>query len=110
MSVDAQLRALSDPTRLSILRALLRGEMQAGAIAAAFPVSRPAISHHLKVLSAAGLVRMRRQAQSRLYTVDAAAVRELRARFDRFWDGALPRLKAVVEADERAKRRGRRSG
>jgi DNA-binding transcriptional ArsR family regulator len=102
--VDAQLRALSDPTRLAILRALARGERQAGEIAAAFPVSRPAISHHLKVLSDAGLVRMRRSAQSRLYSIDARAVRDLRSRFDRFWDDALPRLKAVVEADRRAKR------
>jgi len=106
--VDAQLRALSDPTRLAILRALLRGELQAGEIAAAFPVSRPAISHHLKVLSEAGLVRMRRRAQSRLYSVDAVAVRKLRARFNRFWDDALPRLQAVVESDARAKQRGRR--
>lgn len=103
-AVDTQLRALADPTRLRILSALSRGELQAGQIAAAFPVSRPAISHHLRVLSEAGLVRMRRRAQSRLYSIDAAAVMELRARFDRFWDGALPRLKAVVEADRRARR------
>jgi len=108
--MDAQLRALSDPTRLEILRALARREQPAGEIAAAFPVSRPAISHHLRVLSEAGLVRMRRRAQSRLYSIDAEAVRELRSRFDRFWDGALPQLKAVVEADQQARRRagGRR--
>lgn len=99
-----QLRALADPTRLAILRVLSRGERQAGEIAAAFPVSGPAISHHLKVLSEAGLVKMRRRAQSRLYSLDAAAVAELRARFDRFWDDALPRLKAVVESDLRAGR------
>ena len=52
----------------------------------------------------AGLVRMRRSAQSRLYSIDARAVLDLRARFDRFWDDALPRLKAAVEADRRAKR------
>jgi len=97
--MDAQLRALSDPTRLEILRALAGGEKQAGEIAAAFPVSGPAISHHLRVLSEAGLVKMRRRAQARLYSLDAAAVRELRRRFDRFWDAALPRLKAVVESD-----------
>jgi len=106
--MDAQLRALSDPTRLEILRSLSGGERQAGEIAAAFPVSGPAISHHLRVLSEAGLVKMRKRAQARLYSLDAAAVRELRARFDRFWDDALPRLKAVVEADSKA-RRARRS-
>jgi DNA-binding transcriptional ArsR family regulator len=106
-AVDVQLRALSDPTRLEILRTLLRGERQAGEIAAAFPVSRPAISHHLRVLSDAGLVRMRKRAQSRLYSVDAEAVLALRSRFDRFWDDALPRLKAVVESEEEARRRRR---
>lgn len=105
--MDTQLRALSDPTRLEILRALSRRELQAGEIAARFPVSRPAISHHLRVLSEAGLVRMRRRAQSRLYSIDAEAVTELRSRFDRFWDDALPRLKDVIEADQRAKRRRR---
>jgi len=107
--VDAQFRALADPTRLAILRALSRGELQAGAIAAAFPVSRPAISHHLKVLSEAGLVQMRSSAQSRLYSIDTRAVMELRSRFDRFWADALPRLKAVVEADQHAEQLAQRS-
>lgn len=98
--MNAQLRALSDPTRLEILRGLSKGEAQAGEIAAAFSVSRPAISHHLKVLNEAGLIKMRRRAQSRLYSIDADAVAELRERFDRFWDDALPRLKAAVESDQ----------
>ena len=104
--MDAQLKALSDPIRREILRGLSRGEAQAGDIAAAFAVSRPAISHHLRVLSEAGLITMRRQAQSRLYAIDAEAVRALRGRFDRFWDDALPRLKALIEADRKAKREG----
>jgi len=107
--VDAQFHALADPTRLAILRALSRGELQAGAIAAAFPVSRPAISHHLKVLSEAGLVQMRSSAQSRLYSIDTRAVMELRSRFDRFWADALPRLKVVVEADQLAEQLAERS-
>jgi DNA-binding transcriptional ArsR family regulator len=105
--MDVQFRALADPIRLRILRGLMRGEAQAGDIAAAFSVSRPAISHHLKVLSEAGLIKMRRQAQSRLYSIDAAAVMELRGRFNRFWDEALPRLKAVVESDQKTKRHRR---
>lgn len=103
--MDVQFRALSDPIRLEILRRLSRGEAQAGDIAASFSVSRPAISHHLKVLSEAGLIKMRRRAQSRLYSIDAGTVMELRARFNRFWDDALPRLKAVVESDQRTKRK-----
>lgn len=103
--MDVQLRAICDPTRLEILKALSRRELRTGEIASAFPVSRPAISHHLRVLSEAGLVRVRRQAQSRLYSIDAAAVRELRSRFNRFWDDALARLKAAAEAEPRARRR-----
>ena len=97
--MDTQLQALSDPTRLAILHGLSKGEAPAGDIAAAFDVSRPAISHHLRVLTDAGLIKMRRRAQSRLYSIDMDAVTELRRRFDCFWDDALPRLKAVVEAD-----------
>ncbi|MCI0435593.1 MAG: metalloregulator ArsR/SmtB family transcription factor [Gemmatimonadetes bacterium] len=103
--MDEQLKALSDPTRIAILRALLRGEAQAGDIAAAFPVSRPAISHHLRVLSEAGLIRMRRSAQSRLYSIDAEAIMRLRSQFDRLWHDALPRLKTAVESDQRSGRR-----
>lgn len=102
--MNTQFHALADPTRLEILQRLRVGETQAGDIAAAFDVSRPAISHHLKVLVDAGLITMRRQAQSRLYSIDEQAVAKLRAQFNSFWDEALPRLKAVVEADQKARR------
>ena len=97
--MDAQLRALTDPTRREILRHLSLGELSAGEIAGSFQVSGPAISHHLRVLNKAGLVTMRKHAQSRLYAINVAAVMRLRARFNRFWDDALPRLKAVVESE-----------
>lgn len=98
--MHTEFHAMADPTRLEILRRLSLGEMAAGDIAAAFDVTRPAISHHLKVLTEAGLISMRRQAQSRLYSVDMVAVEALRQQFNSFWDAALPRLKAVVEADQ----------
>lgn len=66
-----------------------------------FDVTRPAISHHLSVLRGAGLVTMRRRAQSRLYSLNDAAVDRLRMQFNAFWDDALPRLKAVVESRSR---------
>lgn len=66
-----------------------------------FDVTRPAISHHLSVLRGAGLVTMRRRAQSRLYSLNDAAVDRLRMQFNAFWDDALPRLKSVVEARSR---------
>lgn len=97
--MDEQLRAITDPTRREILRRLASGERSAGAIASQFEVTRPAISHHLSVLRDAGLITVRKDAQSRFYALNTAAVRQLRARFDRFWDDALPRLKTVVESD-----------
>jgi DNA-binding transcriptional ArsR family regulator len=102
--MDTQLHAIADPTRREILRQLSAGEQSAGAIAALFDVTRPAVSHHLRVLRDAGLISVRRKAQSRIYSLDAAALDQLRARFNQFWDDALPRLKSVVEANSRASR------
>ena len=106
--MDTALRAVNDPTRRPILHQLAAGEQAAGAIARRFAVSRPAISHHLGVLREAGLVSVRRQAQSRLYSLNRAAAEKLRAQFNAFWDEALPRLKATVEADQASRRRKRR--
>lgn len=103
--MDAQLRAITDPTRREILRQLATGEQSAGAIASRFQVTRPAISHHLSVLCDAGLITVRKQAQSRLYAIDVAAVTQLRARFEEFWDDALPRLKTMVESEHPRKRK-----
>ena len=80
-------------------------------MAGRFDVTRPAISHHLGVLREAGLITMRRQAQSRLYALNDDAVNRLRKQFDAFWDEALPRLKAVVESrKKRGAARGRKRG
>ncbi|MCG8433132.1 MAG: metalloregulator ArsR/SmtB family transcription factor [Gammaproteobacteria bacterium] len=109
--MDNQLRALCDPVRREILLSLSAGEAKAGDIAAAFSLTRPAISHHLKILSDAGLISMRRRAQARIYSINTEAVARLRVDFNQFWDNALPKLKAVVESDLKAKRRRRkRSG
>lgn len=104
--MNRQLKALADPVRLEILRGLSGRELQAGEIASVFDLTRPAISHHLRVLADAGLIRMRRDAQSRLYSIDVDAVMELRSQFNGFWDQALPKLKAVIGADLKAKRKG----
>ena len=106
--MDAQLRAINNPTRREILRQLASGEQSAGAIAGHFRLTRLAISLHLGVLRDAGLISVRRQAQSRLYAIDTNAVDQLRVRFDRFWDDALPRLKSVVESDYRQTRKRKR--
>lgn len=87
--------ALADPTRRRVLELLAERERTAGEIAAAFTVSRPAVSRHLRVLRAAGLVRARRDAQRRVYGLDATPLLEVDAWLDtyrRFWPERLDRL------------------
>jgi DNA-binding transcriptional ArsR family regulator len=93
--------ALGDPTRRAILERLLRGPMPVGELAREFPVSRPAISQHLRVLKRAHLVVDRPAGNRRLYAVDPAGIDALRGYFDRFWTQALAAFKRVAE--ERAK-------
>jgi DNA-binding transcriptional ArsR family regulator len=89
--------ALGDPTRRAILERLLNGPMPVGELARDFPVSRPAISQHLRILKQAHLVVDRPVGTRRLYAVDPAGVDALRAYFDRFWTQALAAFKKVVE-------------
>ena len=95
--------AIADPTRRAILDALRSHERPAGEIAALFPVTRPAISKHLRVLRAAGLVRERRVAQSRLYSLAAEPLREVEQwleHYRAFWAARLHGLKRYVESTE----------
>jgi len=89
--------ALGDPTRRAILERLLNGPLPVGELARHFPVSRPAISQHLRILKQAHLVVDRPVGNRRLYAVDPAGVEALRAHFDRFWTQALAAFKKVVE-------------
>jgi DNA-binding transcriptional ArsR family regulator len=87
--------ALADPTRRQIVEMLAGGERRAGDIAGQFDVSGPAISQHLKVLRQARLVRVRAEAQRRIYTLDAAGIGEIDAWLStirRFWSGRLDAL------------------
>jgi len=95
--------AIADPTRRAILDALRRREHSAGDIAALFPVSRPAVSRHLRVLRGAGLVKERRVRQSRLYSLSPAPLRQVERWLDHyrmFWATRLQDLKTYVEASE----------
>ncbi|HWC64551.1 MAG TPA: metalloregulator ArsR/SmtB family transcription factor [Thermoanaerobaculia bacterium] len=74
-TVDAVFRALADPTRRKILARLGKGSLETGRIARAFPVSRPAISRHLRVLGEAGLVRRRRIGRRCDYSLQPAALK-----------------------------------
>ncbi len=98
------LNALSDPTRQRIVEMLAARELSAGAIAEEFDVSAPAISQHLKVLRDAKLVRVRADAQRRIYALDPAGFEELDdwlTRIRRFWRGKLDLLERVLKEEDR---------
>jgi DNA-binding transcriptional ArsR family regulator len=89
--------ALGDPTRRAIFEALAPGPRPVGEIANGLPVSRPAVSQHLKVLKEAGLVYDRQAGNRRLYAIDPDGVAALRDDLDKFWDQALAAFKAAAE-------------
>jgi DNA-binding transcriptional ArsR family regulator len=89
--------ALGDPTRRAIIDRLLGGPMPVGELARDFPISRPAISQHLRILKNAHLVVDRPVGNRRLYALDPDGVDELRAYFDRFWTHALAAFKKAAE-------------
>jgi DNA-binding transcriptional ArsR family regulator len=93
--------ALGDPTRREIFERLADGPTAVGDLARALPVSRPAVSQHLRVLKQAGLVSDRREANRRIYRLDPMGVGALRAYFDRFWKQSLDAYKAVAEQPDR---------
>jgi DNA-binding transcriptional ArsR family regulator len=92
-----QLHALGDATRRAIVARLLEGPMPVGQLARGFPVSRPAISQHLRVLKEARLVIDRAEGTRRLYELDPAGFDSLREYLDRFWTHALDAFKKKVE-------------
>jgi DNA-binding transcriptional ArsR family regulator len=89
MAYQLALHCISDPTRRSVLECLRSGPQSVGAIAAGLPVSRPAVSQHLKLLKEAGLVKDRPEGTRRVYYIDPDGLGELRQWLDRFWDDAL---------------------
>jgi DNA-binding transcriptional ArsR family regulator len=96
--------ALADPTRREVFERLRSGPLAVGEIAAALPVSRPAVSQHLRVLKEAGLVTERKDGTRRLYRVDPTGVASLRDYFDGFWTDALAAFKAAAEAEQKEER------
>jgi DNA-binding transcriptional ArsR family regulator len=89
--------ALADPTRRAIFERLARGPRAVGELASEFPVSRPAVSQHLRVLKDAGLVADRRDGNRRLYRVDPRGVEAMRAYLDSFWSDALAAFQRAAE-------------
>ena len=85
--------ALGDPTRRRIFERLREGPRSVGELAEGLPVSRPAVSQHLRVLKQAGLVSDRKAGTRRVYRVDPDGLLEIREMFDRFWTDALERFR-----------------
>jgi DNA-binding transcriptional ArsR family regulator len=101
MAYATALEALGDGTRREIMEQLRTGPRAVGELAAELPVSRPAVSQHLRVLKEAGLVTERKEGTRRIYGVEPNAIADLRAYFDSFWEQALAGFKQVAEQKRR---------
>lgn len=97
MAYENALVALADPTRRAVFERLRAGPAPVGALAAGLPVSRPAVSQHLAVLKAAGLVRDEAQGSARIYRLHADGLGALKDWIDGFWDEPLARFKEHAE-------------
>jgi len=97
MAYENALRSLSDPTRRRVFERLRSGPQSVGALARGLPVSRPAVSQHLKALKEAHLVAARPEGARRVYYIDPDGLGELRRWLDQFWDDALEAFRNEVE-------------
>lgn len=104
MTYGNALSALADPTRRRVFERLKSGPQPVGRIARGLPVSRPAVSQHLKVLKDAGLVADEAEGTRRVYYIDPEGLGELRKWLDQFWDQALASFQAEVEREARRER------
>jgi DNA-binding transcriptional ArsR family regulator len=93
--------ALAEPMRQAIVERLAERPMAVGELAALLPVSRPAVSQHLKVLKEANLVRDHAEGTRRIYAIDPAGLGPVRAWLDRFWDKALAQYAEAAEREEK---------
>jgi DNA-binding transcriptional ArsR family regulator len=101
MANAVPLEALADPTRRAVFERLRSGPRAVGEIAEGLPVTRPAVSQHLRVLEAAGLVSAEAAGTRRLYRIEPKGLEALRAYIDSFWRDALDAYKAEAEKEER---------
>jgi len=99
MAYQSALAALSDPTRRMVFERILAAPRPVAAIAEGLPVSRPAVSQHLKVLKEAGLVTERRNGTQRLYAANPQALGELRAAIEAMWHEALGGIAAAIDGE-----------
>jgi DNA-binding transcriptional ArsR family regulator len=99
MAYANALTALADPTRRRVFEELRSGPKPVGEIASRLPVSRPAVSQHLKVLKGAGLVREETQGTRHVYSIDPKGLGSVRRWLDQFWNEALDAFAAEIERD-----------
>jgi DNA-binding transcriptional ArsR family regulator len=107
MAYSKALQSLSDPTRRRVFEKLRSGPQSVGVIAKGLPVSRPAVSQHLKALKEAGLVIDRAEGTRRVYYIDPDGLGELRRWIDQFWDDALESFKNEVETPQPRREEGK---
>jgi DNA-binding transcriptional ArsR family regulator len=100
MAYGEAITALADPTRRTIFERLRRAEQPVGELARGLPVSRPAVSQHLRVLREAGLVRERREGTRHFYSVDGNGLVELREYLESYWEDTLAAFKEAAEKGE----------
>ena len=104
MAYGSALAVLADPTRRQVFERLRAGPRPVNVLAAGLPVSRPAVSQHLKVLKHAGLVEERSEGVRRIYSLRREGLLELRAWLDSFWDDALEAFKLEAERSAKARK------
>jgi DNA-binding transcriptional ArsR family regulator len=104
---ERALDALGDPTRRSVFKRLRHRTLSVQQIADGMNVTRPAVSQHLKVLKAAGLVVVRAEGTRRLYAIDTRGIEAMRSWLDGFWDQALVAFKRAAESEAAKERRPR---
>jgi DNA-binding transcriptional ArsR family regulator len=104
VNANVQLLALGDPTRQRIFELVARRPRAVGELARELPVSRPAVSQHLRVLKEAGLVNDRAEGTRRIYRLDPEGLRRVRDYFEGFWSDALDAFKEAAERDTRESR------
>jgi DNA-binding transcriptional ArsR family regulator len=108
--LQAGLDALGDATRMAIFQRLAQGPIAVNELASDLPVSRPAVSQHLKVLKDAGLVTDAREGTRRLYRLDPEGVARLRAHFDQMWTKAMSAFQDVAENPPKGEGHGKQRG
>jgi len=100
MTNAAAFAALAEPMRMAIVERLAERPMAVGELAALLPISRPAVSQHLKILKEANLVGDHAEGTRRIYAIDPAGLGQIRAWLDRFWDQSLAAFAAAAERED----------